>query len=150
MVIDSLKHTEIYEKINPLFAKAFEYLKSVDLEKLEVGRINLEGDDLFIMVSDTDLRPKEEAKLEAHNQYIDIQIPINKSETFGWKGRREITSPIESFDTNRDIQFFDDQPASYFNVSPGNFTAFWPDDAHAPCIGEGTVRKIVVKIKIRK
>lgn len=150
MVIDSLQHTEIYERINPLFAKVFEYLKSVDFNKLEVGKINLEGDNLFIIVSDSDLRSKEEAKLEAHNQYIDIQIPISKSETFGWKGRREITSPIETFDTSRDIQFYNDQPTSYFNVPPGNFTAFWPEDAHAPCIGEGTIRKIVVKIKINK
>lgn len=150
MVIDSLQHTDIYERINPLFAQAFEYLKSVDLTKLEVGKINLEGDDLFIIVSESDLRSKEEAKLEAHNQYIDIQIPINKCETFGWKGRREISSPIESFDTNRDIQFYNDQPSSYLTVAPGNFTVFWPEDAHAPCIGEGTIRKIVVKIKIKK
>lgn len=150
MVIDSLKHTEIYERINPLFAKAFEFIKKTDFSQIEPGKIELEGEDLFLIVSDSNLKDKVAAKLEVHNQYIDIQIPVSQSESFGWKGRRNLHTQSDDFDLSRDIQFFEDVPDSYFSVSPGSFVAFWPQDAHAPCIGEGVIRKVVVKIKANK
>ena len=150
MVIDSLQHTEIYEHINPLFKKAFEFIKKSDFSKMEPGKIELDGDNLFLIISDTDMKDKADAKLEVHNQYIDIQIPISKTESFGWKGRRDLQNANSEFDHTRDIQFFEDTPDSYFSVAPGNFVAFWPQDTHAPCIGEGVIRKVVVKIKINK
>lgn len=148
MIIDNIQHTEIYERINPLFKKAFEYIKAADFEKAEPGKTELQGTDLFVIVSDTTLKNSDDAKLEVHNKYIDIQLPISKSESFGWKGRSQLETAIAAFDEIKDIQFFNDRPTSCFSVSPGDFAIFWPQDAHAPCIGEGVVRKVVVKIKI--
>lgn len=147
MVLDSLNHTGIYEKINPLFKKAFDYIQSVDIKNLQVGKIQLD-ENISVAVSDSNLKNENDAKLELHNQYIDIQIPIDKTEKFGWKGRSELKMPHEPFNIAKDIQFFDDKIESIIPVNPGNFVIFWPEDAHAPCIGEGKIRKIVIKIKI--
>ena len=149
MVIDSLKHTDIYEHINPLFKKAFEYLKSTDFAKAEIGKVELEGKDLFVMVSESTLKTKDEAKLEVHDNYIDIQMPVSKPESFGWTGRKDLESPREPFNTEKDIQFFTDKAKTFFTLNPGDFAIFWPEDGHAPCIGEGTVRKVVVKVKVK-
>ncbi|NDV69089.1 YhcH/YjgK/YiaL family protein [Dysgonomonas sp. 25] len=148
MIIDSLKNTKPYEHIHPLIKKAFDYIKSVDFSITPVGRIELEGDRLYIMVSDSDLKTETEAKLEVHNEYIDIQIPVSKPERFGWSSRAALTEPIGAFDTNKDILFFEDKPESYITVSPGKFLIFFTGDAHAPCIGTGSIRKAVVKIKL--
>ena len=32
--------------------------------------------------------------------------------------------------------------------SPGEFVIFFPEDAHAPCIGNGKMKKMVVKVKL--
>lgn len=148
MILDSLKNAEAYYGIHPLFKNAFEYLKSIDFSKAETGKIELDGKNLFVIISDSDLKSDADAKLEVHNQYIDIQLPISKPETFGWKSRSELTEERESFNAERDIQFFKDKPVSFFSVSPADFCVFFPTDGHAPCIGEGKVRKVVLKIKI--
>lgn len=149
MILDSLDNSLFYEQIHPLFPKAFEYIKSIDLEKIEPGKIELQGLDLFIGISDSTLKDKKEAQLEAHKKYIDIQIPISKKEVFGWSPKKKLEHPIAQFDTEKDIQFFNDAPSGYFELSPSNFVIFFPDDAHAPCIGEGVIRKVVIKIKVQ-
>lgn len=148
MILDSLENAEAYYGMHPLFKQAFEYLKSIDFSTTQVEKIELDGKNLFVMISDSDLKVAENAKLEVHNNYIDIQLPISKAETFGWKPRADLVEESEPFNVERDIQFFRDKTDSLFTVSPGNFCVFFPTDGHAPCIGEGQIRKIVVKIKI--
>ena len=148
MIIDHLKNSAQYEQLNPLFKKAFDYLKSLDFSKIEVGKTEIEGTDLFISISNSNLKTKEDAKLEIHDKYIDIQMPVSKAEGFGWIGRRDMKSEAAPFDVEKDIQFFTDKPQTYFSVEPGNFAIFFPEDGHAPCIGEGTILKIVVKVKV--
>ena len=90
MIIDSLTNGEHYFTLNPLFSKAFNYLNSVNLENLEAGRIELQADDLYVIVNDSSLKKQEKAKLEVHNDYIDIQIPLSKPEVFGWSARQQL------------------------------------------------------------
>lgn len=149
MILDSLENSSLYEHLNPLFPKAFDYIKKLDFSKIETGKTELEGLNLFVGVSDSKLKNKQDAKLEAHNNYIDIQIPISKKETFGWSARETLKKPIGEFNTDKDIIFFEDTPASYFEVGPTDFAIFFPHDAHAPCIGEDSVKKIVIKIRIQ-
>ena len=148
MILDKLENSGKYEHLHPLFKEAFDYLKSIDFSKAEPTKTELKGKDLFVMVSDSDLRAADKAKPEAHNKYIDIQLPISRPETFGWKARQDLTHPIGNSDEEKDIQFFDNKTETQITVSPGNFLIFFPEDGHTPCIGEGQVRKVVVKIKI--
>lgn len=149
MIVDNLKSASAYESLNPYFKKAFEYLKSLDFSKLEPGKIELDGKNLFVSISNSTLKTKETAKLEVHNNYIDIQMPVSKAEGFGWIHRSELKKEAAPFNTEKDIQFFEDKPETYLTVSPGNFAIFFPEDGHAPCVGEGEVLKIVVKVKVK-
>ena len=148
MIIDNLKNTELYENLHPLFKQAFDYIKSTDFSKAEIGKTELQGKDLFVMVSDSTLKNTEEAKLEVHDRYIDIQLPVSMPETYGWLGRSELKNEKAPMNNEKDIQFFSDKPSSYTLITPGNFVIFYPEDAHAPCVGEGVVRKVVVKVKL--
>lgn len=149
MIIDSLKNTAQYEQISPLFKKAFEYIKTLDFANLEKGRTELDGDNLFVMVNESELKEKSLAKLEVHNSYADIQIPVSKAETFGWSSRTDLKNAVEPFDSKKDIQFFTETPNSYIAINPGDFAIFFPEDGHAPCVGEGKIIKIIVKVKIQ-
>ena len=146
MIIDSLKNSAKYEHMNPYFKQAFEYIKSLDFSKLEAGKTELAETALFVMVSDTKLKEKQNAKLETHNKYIDIQVPVSCVESFGWKDRslcKDVTAP---YNPEKDIEFYGDEPDTYFNLQPKDFAIFFPEDAHAPCVGEGDIRKIIVKV----
>jgi YhcH/YjgK/YiaL family protein len=149
MIIDHLENSAQYELLNPLFKKAFDYLKSLNFAQLEAGKTLIEGDSLYLSVSNSTLKTKENAKLEVHNNYIDIQLPVSKAEGFGWISRKKLKKEAAPYNPEKDIQFYEDSPQTYFAVEPGNFAIFFPEDGHAPCIGEGTVLKIVVKVKVK-
>jgi len=148
MIIDSLNNSAHTEKAHPLFKKVFDYLKSIDFSLLEEGKMLIEGDDAFFMVSVIEGKEQENAVLETHHKYIDIQLPVSAPEIFGWKPLCDLTDLPAIYDAEKDISFFKDSPEVYFKIAPGNFVVFFPEDAHAPGIGNGTIKKIVVKVKV--
>lgn len=150
MILDSIKNSDRYNSLHPLFSKAFEYIRSLDFSNLETGKTEIQGRDLFVSISESNLNNEEDAKLEVHNKYIDIQIPVSKPEGFGWISRKDMKNPKDGFNTEKDVQFFSDKPESYFDVCPGSFVIFFPEDGHAPCIGQGSVLKIVVKVLVKE
>lgn len=147
MILDKLSSSVCYENLHPLFGKIFNYLKNTDLQSLKPGKIRFPEDGFYINVDEVDLRPKSEAFLEAHDRYIDIQLPITHSETVGYRSREEC-SDVKSASEERDILFFNEPSESFFELKPGSFAIFFPQDAHAPIIGEGRTRKIVVKVPV--
>lgn len=147
MILDSLNNRALYYGISPRMQKAFEWIVSTDWTSLEAGTHELDGKAIFANVMDVDLKRKPDAKLEIHDRYIDIQVLISgEEETFGWSERRDLKRPLGPFDAQKDIQFFDDEPQTCYTLRPGQFTVLLPDDGHAPMIGEGRVRKIIVKV----
>ena len=45
-------------------------------------------------------------------------------------------------------EFFNDAPSTYFTILPGEFAIFFPGDGHAPLIGEGETKKIIIKVAV--
>lgn len=117
---------------------------------LEDGTIQIE-DGLKAIVSRKNGKTAEESlkKFECHNSNIDIQVCLKGNETIGWKPREICTIPDGEYDTAKDVQFFSDQPDMFFNLKDSQFVIFYPDDVHAPMIGEGEIRKLVFKVKIQ-
>ena len=149
MILDSINRFSDYINLHPLFPKALEFIQSLDFNNLQFEKKEISGKDLFVTISESDLKTKDKAKLEAHNNYIDIQIPVSKIETFGWSSRKNLKTESAPFDQSRDLIFYEDVPATYIDVQPLSFVIFYPEDAHAPCIGEGTIDKIVIKVKAK-
>lgn len=146
MIIDTLENSARYEQLNPYFKQAFDYLKSLDFSSLETGKTILVENALFVMVNDSKLKEKQDAKLETHNKYIDIQIPVSSAESFGWKDRVNCSNVTAPYNAEKDIEFYGDIPTTYFSLQPREFAIFFPEDGHAPCVGEGDIRKVIVKV----
>jgi len=149
MVTASLKDFHRYTSLHPLFSKVEEFLKTFSFGKAG-ERIHLEGEKLILIQSVDNARPKEDALLEAHNRYIDIQICLEGNETMGWRDRSDCKKPKFQFDNEKDIIFYNDQPINYIYVPAGSFAIFFPEDCHAPLIGEGQIKKIIFKVEIEK
>lgn len=148
MIIDSLNNCAKIEVLNPHFKKVFDYIKSHDLKNTPVGRIDIDGDNSWIMVSEVQGKEKTVAALESHNQYIDIQLPLIGEETFGWQARDLLKNERDGgYCAEKDITFYTDAAKLYFTMSAGEFAIFFPEDGHAPCIGNGVIKKVVVKVK---
>ena len=133
---------------NPNYAAAIDFIKTHDLTKMEKGKHIIDGKNLYVMIVDTELRPKEQARLEAHDMYIDVQVPLSVEESFGIKPRKDCKFPDGEMDPENDIMFFNDEITETITAQPGDIITFAPDMAHAPLIGQGTTHKAIFKVKV--
>lgn len=142
-----MRNKEQYYVLCPRFQKAFEWLESNDLASLAPGRHVVDGDDIFVNVSEMELRPRERAALEVHNEYIDIQVVIKGVEEFGWSPRSSVKNEREAFDPANDIGFYTETPEMFYTMHEGEFCILMPQDAHAPMLGSGHIKKLIVKVR---
>jgi YhcH/YjgK/YiaL family protein len=146
MILDSLTNSSQYYALHPRIEQAFEYLKSLDLHSLPVGKLEIDGKNLFLSVAEMPVKTKEESQLEIHRQYIDIQIPIDGVELMGWKSSTQLSLPVGVYESAKDYQFYNDLPTNYIEVKPFEFAIFFPSDAHQPGITTVNHKKLIVKI----
>lgn len=148
MIVDNLANAANYFTLHPLFEKAFDYIRQLDMESAPTGSVEIEGKQLRASIVETALKAADAARLETHKKFIDIQIPIARAETFGWKSLATLSSPDAGYDEGNDIEFFADKPSAMVTVQPGEFVIFSPEDGHAPLIGEGLTKKIIIKVAV--
>jgi len=109
----------------------------------------LKGDELFINVDEGMMKSKDEQLVEVHRKYIDVQVPLSCLEIMGWQPADTLeTEPTTPYDEQTDRAFYKQRTAHYVDVLPGEFTMFFPSDAHAPMVGEGKCKKFIAKLKI--
>ncbi|MDE7455402.1 MAG: YhcH/YjgK/YiaL family protein [Prevotella sp.] len=147
MIIDKLENLKKYESVNPLFAKVVEFLQQNDLDKLEAGKHEIVGKDLFVNIQMAKGKTPDEAVIETHDKMIDIQIPLSAAETFGYTQRDQL--PQAEYNAEKDITKIPNLAAdSYVTCQPGMMAIFFPQDGHAPCIaGVPEIKKAIFKVK---
>lgn len=149
MILSTLSASERTVQAHPLLAALFDYVRTHDLTAVPAGCIELSGRDLFINVSDVQLKQPGEQKLEVHRAYLDVHIPLSGPETIGWRALEDIdVAPDAPFDTDNDFALYSAPATSYVTVRPGEFLLVYPEDAHAPVLGEGPLRKLVAKLRL--
>jgi len=147
MIIDTIDNLGKYVALNPLFADVVEFLKTNDLQTMEVGKYPIKDKDLFLNLTVAKGKTKEAAVLETHIDMIDIQIPISGVETFGYTPLCDL--PDFEYNAEKDITKYGDTPSqTYVTVKPGQMAIFCPQDGHAPCITtEAELKKAIFKVK---
>ena len=128
--------------------QAFTFLKEADLQSLPVGKQELEGDHLFVAVSEYNSKKKGETKYESHKKYIDIQYVISGKELIGLT-TPDLVEVSEPYNEENDITFYNFEGGDYLQADPAKFFIFFPEDVHRPSIQDGEsvpVKKAVVKI----
>jgi YhcH/YjgK/YiaL family protein len=147
MILDTLDRLESYGYISPLMDKVLDFFRKTDLSTLEPGRIVLQGDDLFVNVNRQGAQTRQEVPIEAHKEYIDIQVPISSDEEMGFISASFMPAPSVPYSAEKDVAFFPGQCDAYLNVRKGMFTVFFPGEGHAPAITKDGILKLIVKIR---
>lgn len=145
MIIGTLTDSARIESLHPAFAQVFEYIKTHNLLDAPLERIVLDGDRLFINNVLAEAKAQSEQPLEAHRAYLDIHILLEGTERIGWRALGDCREPRAPFDVENDYMLFDQEATSYVDLLPGQFAIVYPEDAHAPLIGQGSIRKLIVK-----
>jgi biofilm protein TabA len=150
VICDLIENIERYRTLHTGFAEAFAFLRRSDLQTLPIARYPINGDRVFAMVARDQGRDKDEAQLEVHDKFIDIQMVLAGMDEMGWSPRSMCREPAGPYDPEGDIGYFEDAPAAWFQVREGMFAIFFPDDAHLPLISSGLIHKVVVKVAVDK
>ncbi|NMC41573.1 MAG: DUF386 domain-containing protein [Bacteroidales bacterium] len=139
-----------WHKNKERWQKAFSFLKETNLDTLELRRYDLDGNNLYVLVSEYQTKDENEAKFEAHRRYADIQYVAKGSEIIQITPLAMRDTITQEYDATRDIEFFTVKEHASYNADPGRFFVFFPGDAHKPGLRTGPepqpVRKIVVKL----
>ena len=94
MIVDTLKNSNKYNSLHPLFAKAFDFISQKDLLNLEDGKFEIaEGLKLIVINGQGKTKETSLEKFESHDATIDIQICVNGLETIAWKLREKCEIP---------------------------------------------------------
>ena len=147
MIFDTLENIKNYEGLGRVYT-ALKFLADTDFSKVELGRYELQGDDIFYMVQSYETDPDKTIS-EAHKKYIDIQFMVDGEEIIG-------VAPISCEKTEteakpeNDVWFYDckTEPLTLFKNS---FMVLYPNDLHCPGVaanGAITCHKVVVKVKV--
>ena len=152
MVVTNIKSPEIklYEKLNEKFPRAFEIVRNVLKEIPEIGRYEVEGNELYYMVQSYKTKVPGEAQFEAHKKYIDIQVMLEGEEIIRFETPEKLAVTKE-YDEDRDYQLFAmSREFDSVRLCKGDMTVIFPGEPHAPGIGTAatpeSVRKLVIKI----
>ncbi len=129
--------------------RPFEYLERTDLAALPLGRTAIEGDDVYVLVSEAETRPPAQVRFEAHRRYIDVQLVVRGQEAIGVAPVAALVTS-EPYDETNDIEFFaPPRESTTLALRAGEFAVFAPGDGHRPGLhldGPHVTRKAVVKV----
>ena len=149
--IDKREFAIAYFRNKERWNKAFLFLKTSDLTKLELKRFDLDGDNLYVTVSEYATKNTEDAKYESHKKYIDIQYVASGAEMIGIAPASQIEKVTGEYNGGNDIAFFTVGKSKEIKATPDRFFIFLPSDIHRPGVKvseNAKVRKVVVKVKI--
>jgi YhcH/YjgK/YiaL family protein len=149
MILDKLEHATLYSNISKNLKQGFDFLRNTDLATLETGRHEINGKEVFALVSEYQSKAHQDCRLEAHQTYADIQYIVSGREIIGFTplNGQIVTS---EYNPEKDVVFFSGN-TSPMALNAGMFAVFFPQDVHQPGIqidGPEKVRKIVVKVKL--
>jgi YhcH/YjgK/YiaL family protein len=140
-----------YFKNKERWNSAFLFLKNNDLTNLEIKRHDIDGDNLFVNVSEYNTKNEQDAKFEAHRKYVDIQYVVSGKEMIGIAPLTSKDSVLQGYNETKDVEYFNVKEGKTFSATPENFFIFFPEDAHMPGLKVDTIapiKKVVVKLRI--
>jgi len=149
MIIDTLENLKLYKGLSENLSKAINYLINNKLNDLEIGKHEIIGSDIFVIMSEYDTKEEANCYTEAHKKYIDIQIMLKGEEKFGFAFLNNQTV-TESYNDEKDYTFYKAE-LDYQYLREGSFAIFLPTDVHCPSIminNSIKVRKAVVKVRV--
>ncbi|MGL5373223.1 MAG: YhcH/YjgK/YiaL family protein [Aeromonas veronii] len=112
-----------------------------------LGKTEIDGPNLFCLVSEDLTEPAADRRGEFHQQYLDIQLLLCGEEWIGVGPHDYVSDGADH--PHPDLWFVDDEQTTYLALQPGDFAIFWPGELHRPLCTfnqPAKVKKLVVKV----
>jgi YhcH/YjgK/YiaL family protein len=150
MIIDHVRNASLYRGVTKRIALAFDFISRTDLAGLADGKQALDGDNVFALIQSYNTNPIEKGLWEAHKKYIDVQFVVSGIELMGHVDIAQMTVS-KAYDDKDDYHLLTGK-GNHMIMHAGDFTVFFPQDVHMPCMAvdnkPAPVKKVVVKVRV--
>ncbi|MGS4817737.1 YhcH/YjgK/YiaL family protein [Raoultella terrigena] len=147
MIVGNIHHLQAWLP-EPL-RHAIEYVKAHVSEQTPLGKHDIDGNNLFYLISQDTTEALSERRAEYHARYLDIQIVLQGEEGMTFSTRPAGTPDIDWL-ADKDIAFLAaGEEEKTMILRAGDFVVFYPGEVHKPLCAVGSpakVRKAVVKM----
>lgn len=145
MIINTLSNIALYQNAYPHFKEVIDMLENTDIAGFAEGRTDI-SENLYVVAMS-----KEQSAytgiMEVHKEWIDVHCTIEGVDTIAYKAAAECPEIEKEYDTENDYMLLKAGEAMKVMIQPDYFCVLDTSMAHAPLVGEGAVRKIVVKVR---
>lgn len=149
MIVDRIENLEQYAHCIPAFSQVRDFLLRACRTELEEGRYDLGTDAAYGLIRRYRTQLPEQQRLEAHRDYIDLQLLLEGEETLLWQNIGALT-PETDYGAQTDCRLYSGG-GMRVPLRKGVFVVLYPQDGHLPKLADGQsteVRKAVVKIRV--
>jgi len=152
MIADKISNIAFYPMLADVAQDVLDFIARIDAEKLEAGRYELRGTDLFALLQNNTTKAKENGRMESHEKYADLQYIHTGREVIYYD---TLDDQVITEDTRpaKDNIFYASRPdKGGIVLSSGMFGYYAPQDCHMPGIsveGPESVTKVVFKIRMK-
>ena len=151
MIVDRLENLKRYQF--PRTEDILKFIANNDCINLPNGQIDIDGKELFVRVMEYEPKPASDNRFETHQKYADLQFVALGIELMQIAPSKSLMAVTE-YDAEGDYHFFKaDKNITELVVEAGQFTVFYPGEAHRPsCLyqnNKNKVKKLVFKIRMK-
>jgi len=148
MILDNIKYLSNYNGISKNLDNAINFLLNNDLAKMEVGKYDIDGDNVYYLIQEYNTKNRDNGKFEAHHNYIDIQYILDGQEFIGYAPIENL-KPLNEYDEKKDKTNLVGEAEMHL-IKKGMCAIYFPNDAHMPSVNDENiiVKKAVVKIRV--
>jgi YhcH/YjgK/YiaL family protein len=149
--ISKLEFAKQYHLSKTWWDKAFAFLRDSNLVTLTNGRHNIDGDNVYALVTEAPSKDYDKTAFEAHKNFTDIHYVIMGVEKMG-KTPAETLKVDRPYNERGDITYYIGDGEVY-TIEQNGFLIFFPGEGHRPNItpgGNKVVKKVVIKIRAVK
>lgn len=148
MITGTLENAERVFPLHKGFKTLFDFVLAHDFDNMPLGKIEIQGSDVYVVnVRTVGVAPQKQL-LEMHQKYIDVHIALADGESIGLKAIEDLKHYTKEYTESDDCALSDDAPEYFVPLKKGEFAIVYPEDAHAPAVGDGEIVKLIGKIKI--
>ena len=149
MIFGNMQNFLEYTFLEVQIQKCFVYAAEHDLQNMAIGRYEIEGNDLFVNVTEYGTASVEERYWEAHKKYIDLHLMLDGQEKIdiAFTQNMELKEYVEE----KDFLPLEGKRNCSVILNPGDFLICFPKDGHRTGIAVENVKdikKAIFKIKV--
>ncbi|MDR0807050.1 MAG: YhcH/YjgK/YiaL family protein [Enterobacteriaceae bacterium] len=151
MITGNIHHLDLVPYLPAKLKDAIEYIKKNINQDTELGRHDIDGDNVFVLISNDCTNTIDVRRAEYHARYLDIQIVLKGKEGMVFSNL-PAGKTTEDMLADKDIAFLPaGEQEKYMLMQEGDFVIFYPYEVHKPlCVVDepAHVRKAVVKMRV--